>query len=499
MYRRQRPALLLFIGIAFMPALMPRRPAHSAAPIVGQVTDASGPVAGARVRWQGQATFAVSAADGTFRLPAHRGEVRRVTASKSGYCIASVVPGRSPVELRLELLPARDNEAYDWQSPHRDAHRPGSCGNCHDEIHGEWAASAHARAARNPRLLQLLADPDGKSPPGWDLSREHPFGVAVCAECHAPTLADGDPPRARGVAAEGVHCDYCHKIADAPIDKDKLGVRFGLNGLVLLRPGHGEQLSFGPLDDAVRAGESFAQLPLYRESRACASCHEGTVFGVPVYTTYSEWLESPAAVQGVQCQGCHMTPTGRLTNIAPGHGGIERDPRTLASHRFAGSEADMLRRCLSLDVHCRKHRDGVRVEVTVRADQVGHRVPTGFIDRHLLLVVQGLDRNGAAVPLLAGPRLPRAAGQHANRPGWLYGKLRPDEKDGTPLPFWIGGADVHDTRLRPRQPDVRTFVFGGQPDRVELRLWYRRFWQMLAEARGWGDNDVLVEERTVKP
>ena len=115
---------------------------------------------------------------------------------------------------------------------------------------------------------------------------------------------------------------------------------------------------YGPLEDAVRPGESFGQLPLYRESRYCASCHEGIVFGVHVYGTYSEWLESPARAQGVQCQGCHMAPTGRMTNIAPGHGGIARDPATLASHGFPGNQADMLRRCLAADVKVRPKTAG---------------------------------------------------------------------------------------------------------------------------------------------
>ncbi len=279
---------------------------------------------------------------------------------------------------------------------------------------------------------------------------------------------------------------------------DKLGTRFGRDGLVLLRPHNGDQLFYGPLPDAVRSGESFAQEALYKESSACASCHEGIVFGVHVYGTYSEWLESPSA-QGIQCQGCHMTPTGRLTNIAPGKGGIDRDPRTLASHRFAGSGLDLLRRCLQADVRCRPDDGGMRINVTVTADHVGHRVPTGFIDRHLLLVVQAFDGNGTPAPLAAGPRLPSASGAHAGQPGWLYAKLLHDEKGTAPLPFWLPGLEMHDTRLRPGESDRRAFTFAGRVARVEVRLWYRRFWQAVAAARGWGDNDVLVLEQQVEP
>src|SRR5207248_1591107 len=75
------------------------------------------------------------------------------------------------------------------------------------------------------------------------------------------------------------------------------------------------QVFFGPLDDADRGDDAFS--PLYKQSLYCASCHEGVVFGVPVYTTYSEWLASLAKKAGQQCQDCHMKPTGAMTNFAP--------------------------------------------------------------------------------------------------------------------------------------------------------------------------------------
>jgi hypothetical protein len=494
--RRHRPALVLFLGLFIVPVVMPWRGGESSL-VEGRVTDAKGPVAGARVRWQGDASFVESDSDGRFRLRGRPGASRHVTVSKAGYRIAAVIPRTGLAEICMQPLPSGDNEEYAWLSPHADVRQSGSCGNCHAEIHREWAQSAHARSARNPKLLQLITDPDGKSPPGWDLSREHPLGVGVCAACHAPTLDSDDLHRARGVAADGVHCDYCHKIADAPTDK--LGVRFGRDGLVLLRPRENEQLSYGPLEDAVRTGESFGYLPVYKESRICASCHEGTIFGVNVYGTYTEWLESPAKAQGVQCQACHMASTGKLTNIAPGKGGIERGPATLASHNFPGSQAELLRRCLSAEVQRRKTQGGLRVDVTVRADQVGHRVPTGFIDRHLLLIVQAFDAAGKTLPLSAGPRLGPAAGNQAGQPGFLYGRLRTGEAGDDPLPFWIPGADLRDTRLHAGKPDEQSFVFPGGAAHIEVRLLYRRFWHQVASARGWADNDVLVLKKTLTP
>ena len=496
--RRRRSALLLFLAIFLAPALLQWHTASGS--VDGRVTDEHGAVAAARVRWQGLATFVLTDANGRFHLPGLSNSNGRLTATKSGYRIAAAERTGQPLQLRLAPLPNEDDDSYSWIGPHPDPTQPSNCGNCHAEIYREWRGSAHGRSARNTKFLQLFADPDGKSPPGWDLSREHPLGMAVCATCHAPTLeapeSDGDPRKAIGTAADGAHCDYCHKVADVPTDK--LGVRFGRDGMLLLRPKNGEQLFYGPLEDAARPGESFGHFPLYRESRYCASCHEGIVFGVHVYGTYSEWLESPAKAKGVQCQDCHMTPTGRLTNIAPGKGGIERNPATLASHGFPGGEPEMLRRCIQADVKCRKEDSRLHVDVTVRAEQVGHRVPTGYIDRHLLFVVEAFDRSGASLPLLDGPVLATPAGDLARRPGWLYAKLLVGDNGTAPLPFWVAGSEIRDTRLSPGQPDRRSFVFPANAARVEVRLLYRRFWHSVAAARGWTDNDLVVINRRIE-
>jgi hypothetical protein len=193
-----------------------------------------------------------------------------------------------------------------------------------------------------------------------------------------------------------------------------------------------------------------------------------------------------------------MTPTGRLTNIAPGKGGIARDPATLASHSFPGNQADMLRRCLDADVKVQTEYGRLRLDVTVRAERVGHRVPTGYIDRHLLLVARALDRNNAALPLSEGPTLPKAAGDLAGQAGWIYARLLVGETGNSPLPFWIPGSEVRDTRLSPGKADRRSFLFSGPVARVEVQLRYRPFWQAVAAARGWTDNDVLVLERMVE-
>jgi hypothetical protein len=497
-------ALLLFLAVLVGGCLLtaPRPPAEGG--LTGEVRDARGPVPAARVKVQGSCAAVLSDRAGRFLLKrdAAHSPSRLVTAAKDGYAIAAAPVTKRPLRLSLTPLPSADNDDYAWVDPRPDPASPNNCGNCHSAIFREWSASAHAHAATNRRFRNLFDGTDwhGRPTTGWSLLDQRPDGAGVCAACHAPTFRDPtfdyDFRKVSGVAARGVHCDYCHKVIDAPTDR--LGTRFGRDGLRLLRPTDDRQLFFGPLDDAHREGELFGYAPLYKESRYCASCHEGVVFGVHAYGTYSEWLDSPARRQGRQCQDCHMTPSGTLTNLAPGKGGVERDPRTLASHALPGGQPDMLRRCLSLVVAAERTTVGVRVRVEVRAEDVGHRVPTGFPDRNLVLSVEATDAAGNPLALLRGPNLPSPAGkQRAGQAGRLYAKLLRGPRGEAPVPFWLDLVETEDTRLVPGRPDVSDYLFPERAERLRVRLLYRRFWPQVAAQRCWPDNEVRVIDRDV--
>lgn len=496
-------ALLGIIGVAGFAALSTHSSNEQPSVNVlhGEVHDAHGPIEGALVRWKGEALAARTDILGAFQLPQRGPLSSRITAWKPGHFIAGADAARTPLILDLRPLPTEDCEAYAWIDPTPNRAAKDNCGNCHGAIYREWAASGHAHSATNRHFLSLYDGTDwhGKPGVGWSLRAEHPDGVGVCTACHAPTVSHGDPAyfdlsQAQGVARQGVHCDYCHKITDAGLGS--IGLTHGRFGLQLLRPAEG-QLFFGPLDDVDRGEDAYS--PLYKDSKYCASCHEGTVFGVHVYSTYSEWLDSPARKEGKQCQTCHMQPTGTMTNIAPGRGGIERDPKTLANHRFfAGSQLDMLRRALTVTVTT--IQDGIdrRVIVEVRADGVGHRVPTGFVDRHLVLIVEWLDGDGQQVEARSGPQLPRYAGPGlSGLSGRIYGKILHD--DDAPVPFWrADDGKTEDTRLTPGQADRITFRVTADVQRVRLRLLYRRTWPEVAAAKAWPDNESMIVERLVE-
>ena len=78
----------------------------------------------------------------------------------------------------------------------------------------------------------------------------------------------------------------------------------------------------------------------------------------------------------------------------------------------------------------------IRIRLTAKG--VGHRVPTGFIDRQLILVVEGMTRSGRPARLLDGQALPPSVGPAlAGKPGRLYARFLTDESGQRPVPFLL--------------------------------------------------------------
>jgi Cytochrome c554 and c-prime len=500
-------ALGLFLGLLSLLLLLVVRPSPPAV-FHGKVVALDRGIGGARVRVQATGISTLSDPSGRFRLPFQAAD-QKITAWQEGFFIGGLRADQSLRTISLQPLPVKDHPDYAWVDPGPDPARPQNCANCHAEIYREWEHSAHSRSITGKHFRNLYEGTDFHDRPGvgWGLLTQYDLGAAVCFSCHAPALPDQAPATlnwanpADPVALRGVHCDYCHKITGA--GREKMGLSHGRFNLQLLRPppaGGGQdqkQVFFGPLDDVDRGDDTYSTL--FRQSLYCASCHEGTIFGVHVYSTWSEWLASPARQKGQQCQDCHMKSTGRMTNIASGHGGLARPPDTLANHRFFdGTQAEMLRRCIHLSAQWKGGLDKRRLTLRVAVDGVGHRVPTGFPDRHLLLVADGQDASGRSIPIIDGPTLPSSAGPNlVGRPGRLYAKLLQDRDGRSPVPFWQAGPEYTDNRLIPGQPDDLTFSFPSGVSRVRVRLVYRRFWEEVTRKKGWPDSDLIVLDQNV--
>jgi Carboxypeptidase regulatory-like domain/Cytochrome c554 and c-prime len=499
-------AIIVVVAVIGLPMWLINRlrPDGQQGGLAGEVRNEHGPVAGALVRIKGTHLTAITDAQGRFHLAAPSGPAR-ITASKDGYFIGGTSTLDLPLVLRLERLPTEDCSRYEWVDPRPNRGERMNCGNCHKAMYEEWSSSGHARSATNRRLANLYDGTDwhGRPNVGWNLLKEHPDGASVCSSCHAPTQRSGpfsdfdlrDAAR-ESPTLSGVHCDFCHKV-QGPAEGE-IGLTHGRYQLSLLRPATKErQIFFGPLDDVDRGEDVFSRFQ--RDSRLCASCHEGVVFGVPVYTTFSEWRASPAGAAGKSCQSCHMKPTGKMSNVAPGKGGIRRDPATLANHvLFAGSQREMLRGCLDLQATARRGAATVTLDLTLRADGVGHRVPTGYIDRQLILFVEAFAGN-QPVPLISGPTLPDFLGKlEAGKPGRLFAKSLHDGNGQRPAPFWRADpASLIDTRLQSGVPESTHFAFSPGTDHIRIRLVHRRFWKTIADEKGWPTDELVVFEQEV--
>jgi hypothetical protein len=524
--------------------------------VKGRVVDESGqPVVGASVIIQGTANKTLTDITGTFfleGLPADRAVT--VSAWSEGYYCAkleSVRPPRTDLLLVLRLYQINDNPDYTWIPPVGE----NSCYSCKPGVTEVWLENdVHSRSATNARYLTMYNGTDvngnrspltsyhssidyGRVPIPPDLSQPYygpgykldfPESMGNCAACHNPGAAvdapyQTDPNMVSGADAYGVHCDYCHKIAAINLDL-ATGLPYinrpGVLSQELRRPFTDDedryQLFFGSFaDDNVPMEDTY--LPLLRQSQFCAPCHYGVFWDTLVYNSYGEWLESSYSdpQTGKTCQNCHMSvPTVldgvALTNVAPGKGGIVRDPLTISAHDFpGGGSIRLLQNSVNLNVQASKKDALVSVLVTITNDKAGHHVPTDSPLRQMILLVEVLDCSGELQELLEGPVLPEWAGvgdpqngYYAGLPGKLFAKTLMERWTNV-VPssaYWNPTLVVSDTRLAAGANDTSAYLFshtGSDDLQVSIRLFYRRAFIELMDQKGWNVPDILMESCTI--
>jgi mono/diheme cytochrome c family protein len=524
--------------------------------ISGSVCDDNGPVAGAIVRVQTSELFTTTDSGGRFtlaRLPADQPVT--VTAWAPGYYIAGIeraVPSRTQsVQLELVAHTRVDNPGYTWLSAFAAGGDPGNCQNCHAQPGApgsalpfdEWQLDAHSRSAQNVRFLTMYTgtdvsgnqspetrrgfsrdygsfplSPDPTRPyygPGYKL--DFPRTAGNCAACHTPVAAteapyEIDPTQVSGVAAEGIACDFCHKVWDVRLDGAGLPYLHmpGVLSFEFRRPPEGHQLFIGPYDDVAPGEDTFS--PLQKQSQFCAPCHFGVFWETVVYNSFGEWLESPYSdpQTGQTCQDCHM-PTGLASHFArPEEGGHTRDPDTIFSHRMLGaSDEEFLQSALSLSVDVWKEDAEIVVQVDITNDNTGHHIPTDSPLRHMILVVQAMDSKGNRLAQLEGPTIPEwggvgelSQGYYAGLPGTAYAKVL-QEKWTEVYPtgaYWNPTRVLSDNRIPALGTDRTTYRFAAPGDEdveLDVKLLFRRAYIELMEQKGWDAPDILMAHRTL--
>jgi len=541
---------LVFVACAEVP--LPPSTEDRSNRIEGVVLEDGEPVAGATVRIRGTEDTVVTGADGMFTLRGLKPHTPvTITAWAPEFFIGNGgvrVPGDF-VSVELDRHPTGEDPSYAFVSASGDSGDGFACERCHGDASDpwsdlpfdEWVADAHANTATNFRFLTMYrgTDVDGNaSPPtryvdtrdygpiplapgpdepyfGPGYVLDFPETSGSCGACHLPLAAVDDPygvdPTAvSGAAAEGINCDYCHKVSGVRLD-EATGVPFsGMPGVLsteLVRPPEGTQYTAGPFDDV--PGDDVYD-PLYDSSDYCAPCHHGEFWGVVVYDSYGEWRDSPFAdpEDETTCQDCHM-PTGLTDRFAAAAaGGIRRDPDRIYSHRMLGAlDEDFLGEAIRLDVEARLGPEGLSVSATVENTNAGHGFPTGSPLRHLLLLVRAVDAKGRDLDRIAGPVVPRWGGEgdpsegyYAGLPGKGYAKILEQAWTGQwPTgAYWTMTTVRSDNRLMPFEPDASRYVFEPAPGAVvEATLIYRRAYRELDDWKGWDDPDIVLARRTM--
>ncbi|MGB3903738.1 MAG: hypothetical protein WBB22_02345, partial [Anaerolineae bacterium] len=322
----------------------------------------------------------------------------------------------------------------------------------------------------------------------------------------------------------GVHCDLCHKTAEVQLSSDfglPLPNMPGVLSMDIRRPFPDDpdryQLFFGTFDDD-NVPEEDTYLPLMEQSQFCAPCHFGAFWDTVVYNSFGEWLESPYSDPrtGLTCQQCHMPAPSMLegeamTNVAPGMGGVERDPLTIYAHIGLGATAaEFLQNAVTMTTTASVEDDTVVVEVEITNDQTGHHVPTDFPGRHLILLVQARDADGNLLTQLDGPTVPDwggvgdpSEGHYAGLPGKTFAMVLQEiwTEISPSAAYWNPTRIVSDNRLAALATDSSTYTFAAPDEgevKVEVTLLFRRAFMELMDQKGWDVPDKIMEQQEVR-
>jgi hypothetical protein len=139
------------------------------------------------------------------------------------------------------------------------------------------------------------------------------------------------------------------------------------------------------------------------------------------------------------------------------------------------------------------------VTVTITNTDAGHHVPTDFPGRHMILVVTATNAHGQALPLRSGETVPAWGGPQSGQPGKAFAKVLRDVKSGEwpVVNYWKQALIVSDNRIAAMEGDTSVYGFAapstGGPVTVTAELHFRRVFQEVMDAKGWGTPDILME------
>jgi hypothetical protein len=481
--------------------------------------------------------------------------------------------GQGSYTIQLKPLSADNNFSYVWLSTN-------TCGVCHLEEYNssynefnQWSRSGHSNLENKFfETMYLGTNAYGISSPlttrtiiNNELVRNHPSGAGFkldfpqepgnCAYCHVPasvvsTQASPDLTNyfygGGGAPGERITCEICHKVLNITLDKNDypLTDRPGILSFVYLHSNN-NQYFVGPFANINVQNKSLTHKltcsQLFNRSEFCAACHYGKFGDMLIYNSYGEWKTSkygdnPNESDYKTCQDCHMT-----TNRDPNAGLVpfpERDGCTENGVKFMDFNHNLmdygldtnLKREISRMVRGAAEFDKLdftyepekmnSLGVTVRVvnTKAGHKIPTDSPLRHLILVVEAIDRLGTPLMQTDGERIPNWGGvgnppygmlSYGGKAGKIFANLlvendtniSPTAAYWNPTKLaWINSEKntTSDTRLAPDEKDTSKYYF-SVPEHgdvtITIKLIYRYAFFDLALQKGWAyasRQDIVV-------
>lgn len=305
-----------------------------------------------------------------------------------------------------------------------------ACGSCHEDTHRNWNSSLHALSYTNP--IFQTAYQKAYTETGGEAKK-------YCLRCHAPTVqVTGDYDARQAITREGVTCDFCHSIVAVDLkNREKPFVS---------EPGKVKRSS---LKDASSPDHQTKYSADFASSKLCAGCHAfENRHGVNVGNTYNEWLASPYAKEGRQCQSCHMK---EIPGATANEGGRNKIHDHSLSHNITSMQD-----AVSVSIKPFQRTAGrLDVKVTVTNDRIGHSIPTGTPERHLVMEVRSHDANGVVLEVQKREYHKTIVDAEGNV----------ISSDGDV--FLNGVRIVADNRLGPKESREETIVFSQRVARIE--------------------------------
>jgi hypothetical protein len=173
-------------------------------------------------------------------------------------------------------------------------------------------------------------------------------------------------------------------------------------------------------------------------------------------------------------------------------------------------DGELLGNAVTMDMSTKLLDDTLVVTVTITNDKTGHHVPTDFPLRHMILLLEVTDSNGALLPQVDGPTIPEwggvgdpAEGYFAQMPGTAYAKILMElwtEVFPTGS-YWNPTQIMSDNRIPAFGVDttVYTFETSGlskhQDIKVTAQLLFRRAFITLMDQKSWDVPDILMDEQ----